>query len=113
MMQLSSALAAVAGLLVLAVAVAGPFSGRSISAPRVSRLGEYQGYASAHWDGYVRRSDYLALSDGTQLAFDLLLPTRKGVQAAEPLPVPVRVTVFRFHLWHGRRHPKRKYGDNR
>ena len=42
----------------------------------------------------MRRSDYLTLSDGTQLAYDVLLPTRDGVPADEPLPVLFKLTPY-------------------
>ena len=48
---------------------------------KVSRFGEYRGYSEEVYDGYVRRSDYLKLSDGTRLAYDLILPTKKGIPA--------------------------------
>lgn len=99
MMPLPSTHMAVAALLalatVLAVAVAGPFSARSTAgSARMSRLGEYRGYTEPVWDGYERRSAYLGLADGTRLAYDLLLPVRKGVQAAEPLPVLFTLTPY-------------------
>ena len=61
---------------------------------RVSRFGEYEGYSEARFDGYVRRSDYLTLSGGTTLAYDLLLPARKGAAADEPLPVLLMHTTY-------------------
>lgn len=61
---------------------------------KVSRFGEYEGYSEARFDGYVRRSDYLTLSGGTKLAYDVLLPTRKGTMAGEPLPVLLMHTTY-------------------
>ena len=61
---------------------------------RVSKLGEYEGYSEARFDSYVRRSDYLTLSGGTKLAYDVLLPTRKGTVAGEPLPVLLMHTTY-------------------
>ena len=61
---------------------------------KVSRFNQYQGYSQAIYDGYVRRSDYLALSDGTRLAYDLLLPTRRGAPAKAPLPVLLIHTTY-------------------
>ena len=60
---------------------------RQSRAEKVSRFGEYQGYSEGVYDGYVRRSDYLTLADGTKLAYDVLLPTKDRVPADEPLPV--------------------------
>jgi putative CocE/NonD family hydrolase len=61
---------------------------------RVSGPGEYEGYSEARFDGYERRSDYLTLSGGTKLAYDVLLPTRKGAVAGEPLPVLLMHTTY-------------------
>ncbi|MEJ2208840.1 MAG: CocE/NonD family hydrolase [Anaerolineae bacterium] len=61
---------------------------------KVSRFGEYEGYSEAGFDGYVRRSDYLACSDGRTLAYDVLLPTRKGTTIGEPLPVLLMHTTY-------------------
>jgi putative CocE/NonD family hydrolase len=57
-------------------------------------FGEYQGYSEAIYDGNERHSDYLTLSDGTRLAYDLILPTRDGSPAAEPLPVLFKYTIY-------------------
>jgi putative CocE/NonD family hydrolase len=57
-------------------------------------LGEYQGYSEAIYDGNERRSDYLMLSDGTRLAYDLILPTKDGIPAGEPLPVLFKYTIY-------------------
>ena len=46
------------------------------------------------YDGYVRRSDYLSKRDGTRLAYDLLLPSRDGRPAREPLPVLFALTSY-------------------
>jgi putative CocE/NonD family hydrolase len=59
-----------------------------------SRFGEYEGVSKAHFDGYVRRSDYLTLLEGTKLAYDVLLPMRKGTVAGEPLPVLLMHTTY-------------------
>ena len=59
-----------------------------------SSFGEYKGYLKAPYDGNERHSDYLTLSDGTRLAYDLILPTRDGLPAAEPLPVLLKYTIY-------------------
>ena len=61
---------------------------------KVSQFGKYEGYSEAIFDGYARRSDYLTLADGTRLAYDVLLPTRDGVPATEPLPVLFTHTTY-------------------
>jgi uncharacterized protein len=61
---------------------------------RVSGFGKYQGYSKAVYDGNERRSDYLKLSNGTRLAYDLILPTKKGVPANKPLPVLFKYTPY-------------------
>jgi len=60
----------------------------------VSEFGIYQGYSPAVYDGYQRTSDFLRLSDGTRLAYDLYLPTKKGVPAGQPLPVLFKYTPY-------------------
>jgi putative CocE/NonD family hydrolase len=61
---------------------------------KVSEFGKYQGYSEAVYDGNQRRSDYLTLSNGTRLAYDLFLPTKKGVPADKPLPVLFKYTPY-------------------
>jgi uncharacterized protein len=60
----------------------------------VSRFGKYRGYTQKVYDGTKRVSDYLALSDGTRLAYDLILPTKRGVPAGRPLPVLFKYTPY-------------------
>jgi len=61
---------------------------------KASQFGEYRGYSEAIYDGNQRRSDYLTLSNGTRLAYDLILPTKKGVPANKPLPVLFKYTPY-------------------
>jgi putative CocE/NonD family hydrolase len=61
---------------------------------KVSQFGRYQGYSEAIYDGYERRSQYLALDDGTRLAYDLYLPTRDGIAADKPLPALLKYTPY-------------------
>jgi putative CocE/NonD family hydrolase len=61
---------------------------------RVSEFGKYQGYSEALYDGSRRISDYLKLSNGTRLAYDLILPTKGGVPADRPLPVLFKYTPY-------------------
>jgi len=61
---------------------------------KVSRFGRYDGYSSAIYDGYQRQSQYLTLTDGTRLAYDLLLPTQDGLPANEPLPALFKYTPY-------------------
>jgi len=60
----------------------------------ISAFGQYQGYSEAIYDGWKRTSDYLPLSDGTQLAYDLFLPTKDGIIADKPLPVLFKYTPY-------------------
>jgi putative CocE/NonD family hydrolase len=63
--------------------------------PRIiSEFGQYQGYSEENYDGSKRASDYLTLSDGTRLAYDLFLPTKKNVVADKPLPVLFKYTPY-------------------
>jgi len=63
----------------------------SSSHKKVSQFGQYQGYSEAKYNGYERRSQYLMLGDGTNLAYDLYLPTKDGIPTDEPLP-----TLFKY-----------------
>lgn len=53
----------------------------------LSEFGRYSGYSEDSFNGHARKSDFLILSDGTKLAYDLLLPTSNGVVEKNPLPV--------------------------
>jgi hypothetical protein len=61
---------------------------------KVSEFGKYQGYSEPVYDGTKRISDYLTLSNGTRLAYDLILPTKKGIPANSPLPVLFKYTPY-------------------
>ena len=61
---------------------------------KISSFGQYQGYSQEKYDDFVRISDYLALSDGTRLAYDLLLPSNGDQVASEPLPVLFSYTSY-------------------
>jgi putative CocE/NonD family hydrolase len=61
---------------------------------KVSEFSRYRGYSKAIYDGTQRISDYLTLPDGRKLAYDLLLPTKKGMPAKEPLPVLFKYTPY-------------------
>jgi uncharacterized protein len=67
---------------------------KSIALGRVSEVGKYEGYSEATYDGARRMSDYLTLSNGTRLAYDLILPTKKGVPAGGRLPVLFKYTPY-------------------
>jgi uncharacterized protein len=61
---------------------------------RVSQFGHYEGFADPVFDGYQRRSVYVATRDGTRLALDLFIPTRNGAPSPEPLPVVFSMTPY-------------------
>jgi putative CocE/NonD family hydrolase len=61
---------------------------------KMSEFGRYQGYSEVIYDGNQRTSDYLTLPDGRRLAYDLLLPTKEGIPAKEPLPVLFKYTPY-------------------
>jgi len=67
---------------------------RIVGKEKMSEFGKYQGYSEAIYDGNKRISDYLTLSDGRRLAYDLILPTKKGVPASEPLPILFKYTPY-------------------
>lgn len=61
---------------------------------KVSEFGKYQGYSEEFYDGNKRISDYLTLSNGTRLAYDVYLPTKHDVPADKPLPVLFKYTPY-------------------
>jgi uncharacterized protein len=67
---------------------------RQTGQAKVSEFGKYQGYSEKVYDGTKRTSDYLTLANGTRLAYDLILPTKGGVPAGEPLPVLFKYTPY-------------------
>lgn len=79
---------------VLLLSILAYTSNRKEQNQMISEFGKYQGYSEAVYDGSQRTSDYLTLSDGTRLAYDLIIPTRKGVPAEEPLPVLFKYTPY-------------------
>jgi predicted acyl esterase len=63
------------------------FAAASADEARVSRPGEYRGYAEARYEGHQLTSRYVAVRDGTRLAVDLFLPAQGGKVAEGKLPV--------------------------
>jgi hypothetical protein len=94
MKKTTSKIAAVCLILVVVVVALFFLYKRQAGREKVSRFGKYQGYSEALYDGNERRSDYLTLSNGTRLAYDLYLPTKKGVPADKPLPVLFKYTPY-------------------
>jgi uncharacterized protein len=83
----------VVGSVLLLVIVSTACSGNR-SSTKISEFGKYQGYSQALYDGSKRTSDYLTLDDGTRLAYDLFLPTKKGVVSTGRLPVLFKYTPY-------------------
>jgi putative CocE/NonD family hydrolase len=71
------------------------------SAAKVSRPGDYKGYAQVLYDGVQRSSFYVTVRDGTKLAVDLFRPTRNGAPASEKLPVVWMHTPYNRRLFMG------------
>ncbi len=67
---------------------------RNAARQKISAFGKYQGYTEPVYDGSQRTSAYLTLLDGTRLAYDLILPTQKGMPASKPLPVLFKYTPY-------------------
>jgi putative CocE/NonD family hydrolase len=80
--------------IILILLVLGLFSLRINRQEKISEFGKYQGYSKEIYDGTQRTSDYLMLSDGTRLAYDLIIPSKKGVSADKPLPVLLSYTPY-------------------
>ena len=57
------------------------------STKKISEVGKYNGYSSPSYDGYIRKSEYISVRDGTKIAIDIFRPTLKGKVAEELLPV--------------------------
>lgn len=88
-------LIALAAVALLGVLVFGFFVyTRPAKQPVVSKFGRYQGYTENAYDGAKRVSDYLTLSDGTRLAYDLILPTKGGILSDKPLPALFKYTPY-------------------
>ncbi len=81
----------IAGILVVGIYL---LCKETLAQSRVSEFGKYQGYSQADYDDTQRISDYMTLSNGTRLAYDLILPTKKGVPADRPLPVLFKYTPY-------------------
>ena len=84
-------LALAAILLVIIVCFVFPRQG---TPEKVSEFGKYAGYTEDVYDGSPRTSDYLTLSDGTRLAYDLFLPSKDGVPVNQPLPTLFKYTPY-------------------
>ncbi|HLO29604.1 MAG TPA: CocE/NonD family hydrolase [Anaerolineales bacterium] len=80
--------------LVLILLFLGSLSLRTGRQEMLSEFGIYQGYTEEIYDSTQRTSDYLTLSDGTRLAYDLIIPTKKGIPADTPLPVLLSYTPY-------------------
>jgi putative CocE/NonD family hydrolase len=94
-MNITTGKAVAASLIIVIVIVALFFLYmRQAGRAKISSFGKYQGYSEAVYDGYQRRSEYLTLSNGTRLAYDLIFPTKKGVPAKGPLPTLFKYTPY-------------------
>jgi putative CocE/NonD family hydrolase len=82
----------IAAILLLSVFII--INQRKAGKEMISTFNKYQGYSEPVYNGSIRRSDYLTLSDGTRLAYDLVIPTQKGIPAEKPLPVLFKYTPY-------------------
>src|SRR5579859_4877729 len=80
-----------AGLLLIGLYFVWPRPARQ---GKVSEFGKYNGYTTQAYDGYKRTSDFLTLSTGTRLAYDVYVPTDKGVAATAALPTLFKYTPY-------------------
>jgi len=70
----------------------------TIAAPaqeKVSKPGQYSGYAKEIYDGWARSSQYVTVRDGTKIAVDLYRPTLHGQVSTERYPVLWIQTQYR------------------
>jgi hypothetical protein len=78
------------------------------SGGKVSKFGEYSGYSEAVYDGWIRTSQYVKVQPGTgnetELAVDLLMPTKDGKVFYEYLDAkgkPVRLpAIWTLYIYH-------------
>ncbi len=61
---------------------------------RVSGFGRYDGCSETLFDGWNRRSIYVAMPDRVRLAVDFYLPTAGGVEVSAPVPVVLHFTRY-------------------
>ncbi len=54
---------------------------------KVSRPGEYRGFATASYDGHELTSQYVKMRDGTRLAVDVIRPTSAGRAVKGKFPI--------------------------
>lgn len=66
--------------------------------PKISRPGEYRGYAPVRYDGHELTSQYVKVRDGTRLAIDVIRPTKNGKVAKGRFP------IVWMHTPYNRRH---------
>ncbi|HEY6869132.1 MAG TPA: CocE/NonD family hydrolase [Novosphingobium sp.] len=72
-------------------------------ADAISSPGRYEGYNLELFDGFERQSQYVTARDGTRLAVDILIPTRREAAEHRPLPVILTATQYqRAHVEEGR-----------
>jgi predicted acyl esterase len=71
----------------LAATLAGTLNAADAVDAKVSRPGEYRGYATASFDGHELTSRYVSVRDGTRLAIDIIRPTRGGKLAKGRFPI--------------------------
>ncbi len=68
-------------------AIAGGLASEAEAEQKASNFGVYKGYAKETYDGWVRRSVYVPVRDGTKIAVDIYRPTKGGMPHTERLPV--------------------------
>ncbi len=81
-------------LVTIALAVGAILLSHKDNVKKVSEFGKYRGYSEVSYDGSQRTSAYLTLSDGTQLAYDRVIPTKKGAASDKPLPALFKYTPY-------------------
>src|SRR6516164_2581555 len=92
----SAAVRLILGIVAAAIAIVAAFLfyERRGAGTQASAFGSYRSYADAGYDGTKRVSAHLTLRDGTRLAYDLILPTKKGVTTSERVPALFKYTPY-------------------
>ena len=62
---------------------------------RASKFGKYVGYSKPLYNEWVRTSRYIEMSDGVNLAMDIIRPAKNGRQVEKSLPV-----VWNYYRYH-------------
>ena len=61
---------------------------------KISRVGAYSVYSAPIYDGFIRKNEYITMSDGVRIAAVYYIPTKGGEMPSEPLPAILHYTPY-------------------